>query len=118
MGACWYCYWGWPEKVCQIYDRALMDLHWREEVLLFGPAHVVWEDENWNFIDECIKGCDKPWNGVVSINAEEMAIVKRSLEELKALPYDEVAVEPEDYEGKHPENYPPPDGVKMRRDIV
>ena len=129
---CWYCYWGWPRAVRDIYDRAERDIDailanaaaradgdWPEpqsgmHALHFGPAHVVWEDENWDCAEGCLKDCDDPqWSGWVP---GVLDVVRRSLRELDALPEAARDVEPADYDGLHPEDYPPPGGVEMVRE--
>ncbi len=80
--------------------------------LLYGPAHVVWADENFDFAPWCLKSFDQHRG---DFSDEELAIVKRSLEQLAALPAEAWDVEPEAYGGEHPENFPPPTNVKMVR---
>ena len=75
---CWYCYWGWPKPVKDIYDSALKQLNGNSSPLHFGPAHIVWEDENFSSAEWCIEH----FNDYISNNEEDMKIVKWSLEEL------------------------------------
>ena len=129
--ACWYCYWGWPKAVKEIHDRIEKEIDekldkwivnqnlWRQpyepisgfNALRFGPAHLVWEDENWDCIDYCIKDCDSErfskWP-IFAIN-----LVKKSLLELKALGKENIKVCPADYDGWNAQDYPPPAGVEM-----
>ena len=107
---CWYCYWGWPEAVATIYQDALRELGGDDRPLNYGPAHVVWEDENFDDAEGCLISFDKYR---YDYSDEELAVVRRSLERLVALPESERCVEPEDYDGEHPDNYPPPIGIKM-----
>ena len=109
---CWYCHWGWPKPVADIYKKALSDLDGYSDPLHFGPAHIVWEDENFNLAELCLEHFDE-WAGDYS--EQELGIVKRSLEELNKLPMNIKEVEPEDYDGEHPELYPPQSGVVMVR---
>ena len=44
---CWWCHWGWPKPIADIYDDCVERLGGDEGPLLWGPAHVVWADENW-----------------------------------------------------------------------
>ena len=44
MGLCYYCHWGWPKPIADIYDKYLEIAG--SSAMHFGPAHVVWEDEN------------------------------------------------------------------------
>jgi len=110
MGFCWDCYWGWPKAVADIYDKALADLGGNESPLHFGPAHIVWGDENFDSADWCLEHFDEH-RGMMT--AEDAAIVKRSLEELAKIPLEERCVEPDDYDDEHPELFPPPRGVEM-----
>ena len=48
MGMCWWCHWGWPKPIHDIYDKALAALDGDESPLLYGPAHVVWVHEIWD----------------------------------------------------------------------
>lgn len=123
---CWWCHWGWPKVIRDIYDRAERDIDevllsvcceangwemwggepsWGKSALEFGPGHIVWSDENWDSADWCLRQCDGPmfddWH------PEALEIVRRSLRELMALP-EEVKTTPAGYDGQHPENYPPP----------
>ena len=110
MGICWYCYWGWPKPVADIYLKALECLDGNKSPLHFGPAHVVWEDENWDSAEWCLEHFDK----YVGDNSEaDLAIVRESLKELVKLPMAVRCVEPEDYDDEHPEAYPPAAGIEM-----
>jgi len=140
MMICWYCHWGWPKPVREIYDRAeseidaILDDLWLagegdglspeylsairtaecgEHALKFGPAHVVWEDENWGCARSCMKDCGAP--GFSDWPPAILDVVRRSLRELMALPAEVRNVEPKDYDGEHPENFPPPAGMEMVR---
>ena len=107
---CWYCHWGWPEQVAAIYRRGVEAAG--ETAMHFGPGHIVWSDENFDAgsIKGCIKDSQK-YRG--DLTNEEVASVVRSLNELLAVPEDVRCCEPEDYDGDNPENYPPPQGLKM-----
>jgi len=106
MGTCYYCYWGWPEKVAEVYKKALEKLNGYDWPLKYGPAHIVWEDENFDYAEECLKKFD--YNGYADFSKKELDIVKESLIELCEIPIDERDIVPDDYDGLHPENYPPP----------
>lgn len=110
MGICWPCYWGWPKVVADIYLRALDKLGGDESPLHFGPAHVVWEDENFQCAQKCLDDFDKYTDGYTP---EEMRIVKDSLIELSKLSESEYDVVPEDYDDEHPELYPPNSELTM-----
>lgn len=122
MGICWDCYWGWPKPVADIYKKALDELDDWDSPLHFGPAHVVWEDENFHSAESCLEKFEEYSAEWIDAHIEEgdkdegdcaMAIVKESLKSLAALPLNVRCVEPEDYDDEHPELYPPPDGVEM-----
>jgi hypothetical protein len=111
MGICWSCYWGWPKAIADIYDKACKDLGDDDgHVLHYGPGHVVWEDENWHSAEWCLENFDKYSE---DLNESEKTIVRRSLQELAAIPLEERDLEPEDYDDEHPELYPPPKGAIM-----
>lgn len=113
MSICWDCYWGWPKAVAEIYDRACKDLGDEDgQALHYGPAHVVWEDENWHSAECCLEHFDEY---AENLSESEKVIVRRSLKELAAIPLEERDLQPEGYDGKHPELYPPPEGVVMVR---
>jgi len=77
----------------------------------FGVGHIVWSDENWDrsSIEWCIKQPDESdyWT------PEQHALAVESLKELLAVPDEIRECEPADYDGEHPENYPPPAGLVM-----
>lgn len=109
---CWYCHWGWSEPVAAIYEKALNDLEGEDSTLLYGPAHIVWADENWDQAQSCLDDWDEliesySSDGMGPFKSEDLEIVKRSLQELIALPQDQVEIEPDDYDGMNPKNYPP-----------
>ena len=121
MSICWYCQWGWPKAIAEIYLRARRDIddalaageeNWQgepdcgETAMDFGPAHVVWSDENFDSTDWCLEHCDAPqfkdWN------KEALKIVRRSLRELASLPL-AIRLPPEGFseDDDRPELYPP-----------
>jgi len=133
---CWYCYWGWPKQIRDIYDRAEADIDclireypdesndWEpleeprsgEEALNYGPAHVVWSDENWDCAEGCLKDMKHHLSRLRPSRTwplEILVVIRRSLEELIALPDEIRFAEPEGYDGEHPENYPPAAGLEM-----
>ena len=107
---CWYCYWGWPKSVYEIYQRARDKIG--ESALHYGPSHVVWEDENFDCAEWCLERFDK--HAIDSdYSVFELSIVRQSLEELAQLPLEVRCPEPEDYDGIHPDRFPPPENVEM-----
>jgi hypothetical protein len=70
----------------------------------------VWEDENFDHAQWCLDNFEK-YKG--DFSDKELVIVRRSLEELAALPQSAWDVEPADYDGRNPDDYPPPEGVEM-----
>jgi hypothetical protein len=112
-GICWWCYWGWPKPIADIYDDCLAKLDGWKEPLEFGPGHVVWSDENWDSAQWCLEHFgDYPKPEYMT--DDHLAIVRESLERLCALP-DEYKHEPDEYEGSNPEDYPPPSHWEMIR---
>jgi hypothetical protein len=110
MGICWYCYWGWPKPVADIYKQALAKLDGNELPLQYGPAHVVWEDENFDYAEWCLEHfyeCD--------YSEDDLDVVRWSLEELAKIPLNERCPKPEDYDDEHPDVYPPKAGTEMVR---
>ena len=103
---CWYCYWGWSVPVMAIYHKYL-DLA-GHSALHSGPAHCIWEDEN--FDRDCVQHSLDIWDSAEQsewATAEEHAFARQSLEALLALDDAVLAPEPIDYDGEHPEQYPP-----------
>lgn len=119
---CWYCYWGWPKQVADIYLK-YADLIGDWAALDFGPGHIAWSDENFDdgSIQFCIDyesefrmdECFAAGAGVSQTKALRLTV--ESLRELLAVPEDIRCCEPEGYDGEHPENFPPPDGIQMVR---
>lgn len=102
---CWYCYWGWPKQIAEIYNKYL-DIA-GESAMHYGSAHIVWEDENFerHQIQWCLDNFCK--NDEKYHSLEELETVKQSLLELLKLSDEVLESEPEDYDGEHPENFPP-----------
>lgn len=111
MGLCWYCFWGWPRKIREIYEEGVEDSSW--SAMHFGPAHIVWEDENFDDPQWCIDNLQK-YRG--DCTDAELEVIKKSLLELAALPM-EIRVPPKGYDPDkhHPNDYPPPKEWKCRR---
>jgi hypothetical protein len=107
---CWSCYWGWPKVVADIYERALIDLGGDKMPLLYGPAHIVWDDENFDSAEWCLENFDKIQ---CDYSQTDLEIVRRSLSELALVPISDRCVEPEYYDGFNPEAFSPPHGVVM-----
>jgi len=97
--------------VAEIFDRAVSDLGGSEDALFHGPSHVVWEDENFGneSIEFCLAECDDGQEYIVRRGFEpwHIEVVRRSLTELLAVPEEVRCCEPEDYDEKNPQNYPP-----------
>ena len=116
MGVCWYCYWGWPKQVRDIYDKYLEMVG--ESAMHYGPAHIVWEDENFEDenIDFCLVECEKEiTNPIEPVNHTRLDTtwIRESLRELKAIPVEIRCCEPADYQGYNPEKFPPPPELVM-----
>lgn len=101
---CWYCYWGWAKPVADIYLEALKRLDGDDSPLQFGPGHIVWGDENWDHVDYCLEHFEE---GNTDYPKEDLDVVRWSLEELNKIPLEVRECCPEDYDGEHPEMYPP-----------
>lgn len=101
---CWWCRWGWPKPIADIFDEALRRLCGSSGPLYYGPAHVVWDDENWNDAQWCLDHFDE-FRGDYS--DEDLAVVRWSLEALLRVDA-EYKVEPAGYDDEHPEKFPPP----------
>lgn len=96
MGVCWYCHWGWAKPVADIYLEAVRRLDGNDIPLLYGPSHIVWEDENFDCAETCLRDFfDFPH------------IENYTAEELAKLPWVVWDIEPEDYDDLHPELFPP-----------
>lgn len=69
----------------------------------------MWSDENWGreTIKSCIDDCDDTTQKYEYANREQIAIVRKSLVELLALPDEQRDPCLKDYDGEHPEKYPP-----------
>lgn len=117
MAICWFCHWGWPKPIADIFDRAEQELG-SDYCLVSGPSHIVWEDENFedDHIDYCLGLVDERRDSLLldGWTEQELEIVKMSLRELKGVPA-HLRTEPEGYEDddEHPEKYPPPEGLEM-----
>jgi len=101
---CWFCHWGWPKAISDIYNEAIRQLG-ADDSLHYGPAHVVWDDENWNSAQSCLDTFDEHSEHLTEY---EKSVVKWSLEELLKLPDNIINIQPDDYDGENPQNYPPP----------
>lgn len=113
MGICWYCHWGWPKKVMDIYQDALKKLDGDESPLHYGPSHIVWADENFDSAEWCLEHFE---DNESRFSEEDLKIVRESLGKLAKMPLKERCVEPEDYDDENPSLYPPPEGVEMTRE--
>lgn len=110
MSICWYCHWGWPKQAQEVYARGVESAE--ESSMLYGPAHIVWADENFDSASVlwCIEHAGE-YPG--DLKPEQIDIVLRSLKELLEVPEEIRCCEPDDYDGEKPELYPPPEGIVM-----
>lgn len=124
MGTCWYCHWGWAKTVSDIYreaQRRIDELEVRgtaHDPLHFGPSHIVWEDENFDSPEWCLEHFEDNHLTRTRYTAEELEIVRWSLEELAKLPLDQRCIEPKEYrltDEEDPEAFPPSRGTEMAR---
>lgn len=107
MCVCYWCYWGWPRAIREIYDACVSRAG--ESAMRWGPAHIVWEDENWDSAQWCLDTFDewvRDWNGE-RYTVEQLSVVRESLECLVSVS-DEFKHEPEGYDDENPEAFPPP----------
>ncbi len=79
-----------PQKVRDIYLRAVDRLGGDELPLHGGPSHVVWGDDNFDCAEWCLEHFDEFKEGRTE---HELAVIRQSLEELAAIPMDERFVE-------------------------
>jgi hypothetical protein len=86
MPVCPFCKFGWPKQIAEIYQRHIETAG--DSAMHFGPAHVVWEDEN--FERESVQWCLDHFDEYAREDhiPEEHAAVRQSLIELLALPDD------------------------------
>ena len=112
MAICWYCHWGWYKPVAEIYNKAVVKLNGHAEPLHYGPSHVVWDDENFDSAEFCLENFDRY---IGDYSNADLKIVRESLEELAKIPLDVRCPEPDNYDGEHPELYPPPKDIEMIR---
>ena len=106
MAICWWCHWGWPKPIADIFNDAVEKLNGDDLTLLYGPSHVVWADENWDCAQWCLDHFDE-YLDYYNHTHEEYAVVRESIERLLAVP-EEFKHQPLEYDDEHPERYPPP----------
>jgi hypothetical protein len=112
MSICYWCHWGWPKPIRDIYDRADKALNGNADVILNTLARTVWENENFDDFNvrRCIYEIEMGIPGSDGYRREDQALVVETLRELLLVP-GEMRQPPEDFEesdGEHPENFPPP----------
>jgi hypothetical protein len=113
MSICWFCHWGWPKPIYDIYKEALDALGGVDWCLVAGPSHVVWSDENFDLAQSCLDDFDEDARRYLpDATKEELNIVRKSLEKLLAVD-DKYKDWPEEYDGESPQNFPPPDDWEM-----
>ena len=106
---CWYCHWGWPKAVALIYKEALRRLEGDNSPLDYGPAHVVWADENFDCAESCLGDFDKYAD---RLSEDEQEVVRWSLEQLAKIPLSERDPAQDDWHN-NATAHPPPDGVEL-----
>lgn len=115
-GVCWFCHHGWPEQIADIYETAVLVAGY--SAMHFGPAHIVWEDENFarHHVQWCLDNFSK-YAG--DFSARELAAVAKSLSDLLRLQDSVLEPRPDYDEEIHDvRDYPPPPGMVMiDRDI-
>lgn len=131
---CYWCYWGWPKPIRDIYDDCVKRAG--DSAMKYGPAHIVWADENWDSAKWCLDHFDewvRDWNhekhhaGQLAVDHkpvvrewslnrytnEQLAVVRESLERLIDVP-DQFKHEPEGYDDENPGDFPPPPSWECR----
>ena len=114
MAVCWYCHWGWPKQLVDIYREAVASLD-DDDPLQFGPSHVVWSDENFDDanIKASIRDCDDPPAYYSDYSERDLAVVKGSLVRLLAVPKGIRECVPDDYDDENPADFPPASNLEM-----
>lgn len=118
---CWYCYWGWPKQVADVYAEAERIVG--ESAMEYGPAHVVWGDENFDDvnIESCIADCRRllasgalpDEDGIFYNGPETASVVLKSLVALRALPLKIRRPRASWDSDKDVQDRPPPKGMVM-----
>jgi len=75
----------WPEPIKRIYIEALVKLGGERVLLHHGPAHVVWDDDNFEIAEECLERFDESAAGL-EYSKEALEVVRWSLEKLVEIP--------------------------------
>lgn len=109
---CWYCEWGLPKPVADIYTEALEKLGGYKHPLHYAAAHTVWDD--YNFSDKSIQWCIDNFNKYRGDYTDsELRVVMWSLLKLLQIPENERDIASFNNEGEELIDAPPPDGIKM-----
>ena len=121
MVSSWFCFWGWPRPVADIYVRAVRKLNGDSYALRYGPSKMVWEGGHFSQAKLCLECWDvRSWGGLTE---SELEVVRTSLEELTQVDPD-LLVPPKDYCGRPrsvsaPALYPPrPDVTYVRMGTI
>ena len=117
MRTCYWCYWGWPHAIRVIYEThsdQLLALVGHAEVLHHGPGHCVWEDENFNLAAHLVEVFDSDVDEDCRFTTEELVICRQSLIELAAVD-PTLRTPPMEYDGEHPDRFPPPESWRCKR---
>jgi hypothetical protein len=75
-------FYNYPKEISEIFFKAKEMMAGEDWPLLFGPAHIVWEDGN--MMDEDIDFCLEYDTG--DLNFNQVQAVHWSLHELKKIP--------------------------------
>jgi hypothetical protein len=106
--SCYWCHWGWPRPIRDIYDDCVKKLGGNWLPLHCGPSHIVWEDENWTSAQWCLDHFDEYSD---NRSEHELKVIRESLERLLEVP-EEMKVEPSGYledENSIAADFPPPE---------
>lgn len=77
---CYYCHWGWPREIAEIYIKAARLLNGDTDLLEYGPAHIVWCDEN--FDDDAVNWCLYKDTLAYDLTKKQEGIIIQSLRDL------------------------------------
>ena len=77
---CWYCKYGWPKPIRDIYDWAVQIVG--ESDLTYGYAHIVWGDENFDWAERLLAECPDDVDTVVKESLRRLAQVPMEMREM------------------------------------
>lgn len=93
-----------------IYKEALKRLDGNSDPLHYGPAHVVWADENFDCAELSLEKFDQRADDLTD---KEKVVVRWSLEQLAKIPLSERDPAQDGWHNANAPNHPPPEGMEM-----